>query len=153
MFTSLFQRAFFSELLLFFLIGTVLFFSEQMSEALISFFLNKSFFYTEPAFLKLIYILLGVVSLVLFTSLTRSGKLTVIEKKKALSGYLLFILMGWLIGFSAHNYLVYDEMMNTDSLHDLENSYFYYLQDMVLVLAFAIAGWVHLKPALLKAQF
>jgi membrane protease YdiL (CAAX protease family) len=117
------------------------YFIEQIAEQIVSYFLGYRFFYTEQPFLKLIYILLFVVTLGVFSGIHRKQDLPDKEKQQLTSSYLLSILVATLVGFLLHLYFVYQEMITVGSLKELENDVFrYFITDYFLVIGFVFAG-------------
>jgi hypothetical protein len=151
--SHLFRKEFIPELLFFIGLGVLLYFSEQISVLIVSRLLNQSFSYYEPAYLKLIYLILGVVTLALWSIMAKIETVELPIKKRAMSSYLLTILVGWLIGTCVQVYLVYSTMSQYGSLFELEQSYSYYIHDFTLVVFFAIGGFHSLRPILLQAPF
>ena len=141
MFNFLYQKPFIGSTI--FLAGLVAFFYfiDKVAEQFMSYLLNYRFFYTEQPFLKLIYILLLVVTLGVFSGIHRKQELSDKEKQQLVSHYLLSIFIATLIGFSLHLFFVYQEMVTIGSLKELEKDVLrYYITDYFLVLGFVFAG-------------
>lgn len=145
MFYFLFKREYWGILLLMIALGFYLFFIDVISEKVISSLIGYTFFYHQLPFLKLVYLVLLVVTLGLFISVDRNDKLTVKQKVKGMSSYLLILLIGSIVGSLIHIYQAKEAMMNEGSLALIEGGYLYFIHDYFLLLAFVIGGLVYLR--------
>lgn len=145
MFYFLFKKEYWGILLLMIALGFYLFFIDAISEKVISSFIGYTFFYNQLPFLKLVYLVLLVVTLGLFISVDKNDKLTVKQKVKGMSSYLLLLLMGSILGSLILIFQAKEAMINEGSLALLEDGYFYFIHDYFLLLAFVIGGLVYLR--------
>lgn len=145
MFYFLFKKEYWGILLLMIALGFYLFFIDVLSEKVISSFIGYTFFYNQLPFLKLVYLVLLVVTLGLFISVDKNDKLTVKQKVKGMSSYLLLLLMGSILGSLILIFQAKEAMINEGSLALIEDSYLYFIHDYILLLAFVIGGLVYLR--------
>lgn len=121
--------------------GIFLFFIDGFSESLISAILGYDFYYHDPAFLKLIYLVLLAVTIGIFSALNRTEHLEEHQKQKLATRYILSIIVAGVIGLCLHLYFVKNAMEQDGSLVELEQNIFrYYITDLFLVLGFLVGG-------------
>lgn len=141
MFYYLINKTFIGATLMIVAFGVFLFFIDGFSESLISAMLGYNFYYKVPAFLKLIYLVLLVVTIGIFSALNRTEHLKELQKQKLATRYILSIIITGIIGLVLHIYFVKNAMEQEGSLTDLEQNIFrYYSTDLFLVLGFVIGG-------------
>lgn len=145
MFYFLFKKEYWGILLLMIALGFYLFFIDAISEKVISSFIGYTFFYNQLPFLKLVYLVLLVVTLGLFISVDKNDKLTVKQKVKGMSSYLLLLLMGSILGNLILIFQAKEAMINEGSLALLEDGYFYFIHDYLLLISFVIGGLLYLR--------
>jgi hypothetical protein len=152
MFSTLLNKEFLPQLLLFFILGIYFYFIDQVAVRFGSAFIGFSFHYVHTPFLKLVYIVLGVVALALFTIITRAHWIELEKRKLVISSFLLAVLAGAVTSMIVHLYQIYDQLAVHGSLFSLEDSYWYYLHDYIFVVCFAIAGFLFLRPMLQRIE-
>lgn len=141
MFYYLINKTFIGATLMIVAFGVFLFFIDGFSESLISAMLGYNFYYKDPAFLKLIYLVLLAVTIGIFSALNRTEHLKELQKQKLATRYILSIIITGIIGLVLHIYFVKNAMEQEGSLADLEQNIFrYYSTDLFLVLGFVIGG-------------
>lgn len=141
MFDFLLKKSFLGSTVLLVAFGVFLYFIDIVAEQAVSYFIGTRFYYVELPFLKLIYVLLLVVTLGVFSGVHRKEDISDTQKQTITSRYLLTILIATLIGFSMHLYFVIQEMNLSGSLLELEQDLFrYFITDFFLVLGFLFAG-------------
>lgn len=141
MFYYLFNKTFIGATLMIVAFGVFLFFIDGFSEQFVSALLGYEFYYVEPAFIKLIYLVLLAVTVGLFSTLNRTEHLKELEKQKLATRYILSIIIAGVIGLSIHLFFVKNAMEQEGSLASLEqNIVRYYTTDLFLVLGFVIGG-------------
>mgnify|MGYP000739302402 CR=1 FL=1 len=141
MFYYLINKTFIGATLMIVAFGVFLFFIDGFSESLISAMLGYNFYYKDPAFLKLIYLVLLAVTIGIFSALNRTEHLKELQKQKLATRYILSIIITGIIGLVLHIYFVKNAMEQEGSLTDLEQNIFrYYSTDLFLVLGFVIGG-------------
>jgi hypothetical protein len=122
--------------------GVFLFFIDRFAEQLISVILGNKFYYSEEAFLKLVFLLIGVVTIGLLLGLHKNPIADDETKQKTASYYALSLIISTLCGFGVHVFFVVNEMNNAGTLYELEeNVFIYYLPNFFLVGGFIIGGW------------
>lgn len=122
--------------------GVFLYHVDNIVEVIISKLLGYQFFYTENPFLKLIFLLIGVVVIALVFNLNKNQRISIEEIKKRASHLVLSMIISFFIGLIIHVYFVYSEMTDFGSLSKLENNLLiYYLPNFMLVIGFLIGGW------------
>lgn len=141
MFYYLINKTFIGATLMIVAFGVFLFFIDGFSESLISAMLGYNFYYKDPAFLKLIYLVLLAVTIGIFSALNRTEHLKELQKQKLATRYILSIIITGIIGLVLHIYFVKNAMEQEGSLVDLEQNIFrYYSTDLFLVLGFVFGG-------------
>lgn len=141
MFYYLINKTFIGATLMIVAFGVFLFFIDGFSESLVSAMLGYNFYYKDPAFLKLIYLVLLAVTIGIFSALNRTEHLKELQKQKLATRYILSIIITGIIGLVLHIYFVKNAMEQEGSLADLEQNIFrYYSTDLFLVLGFVIGG-------------
>lgn len=141
MFYYLINKTFIGATLMIVAFGVFLFFIDGFSESLISAMLGYNFYYKDPAFLKLIYLVLLAVTIGIFSALNRTEHLKELQKQKLATRYILSIIITGIIGLVLHIYFVKNAMEQEGSLVNLEQNIFrYYSTDLFLVLGFIIGG-------------
>jgi uncharacterized membrane protein (Fun14 family) len=142
MFYFLFNKNFRWTTVLLVLFGVFLYFIDVFAETFVSAVLGFKFYYAEEAFLKLIFLLIGVVSLGILSGLDKNHVINDETKQKNASFYALSLIVSTLVGLSVHLFFVVAEMKNHGTLYELEdNLLIYYLPHYFLVLGFLIGGW------------
>jgi hypothetical protein len=152
MFSTLLNREFLPQLILFFILGVYFYFIDQIAVHFASAFLGLSFHYVDAPFLKLVYIVLGVVALALFTIITRAHWIELEKRKLVISSFLLAVLAGAVMSMIVHLHQIHDQLAVHGSLFSLEDSYWYYLHDYIFVASFAMAGFLFLRPLLQRIE-
>ena len=145
MFYFLFKRAYWGILVLMIALGFYLFFIDRIAEQTISALIGYSFYYQELPFLKLVYLVLLVVTLGLFISVDKNERLSEQQKVKGMSGYLLLLLLGSIVGTSLHIFQAKEEMIIAGSIAHLEEGYLYFVHDYFLLLSFSAGGLLYLR--------
>lgn len=141
MFYYLINKTFVGASLMIVAFGVFLFFIDGFSESLISAILGYDFYYHDPAFLKLIYLVLLAVTIGIFSALNRTEHLEEHQKQKLATRYILSIIVAGVIGLCLHLYFVKNAMEQDGSLVELEQNIFrYYITDLFLVLGFLVGG-------------
>lgn len=122
--------------------GIFLYYIDTLVEKFVSKLLGYQFFYTTQPFLKLIFLLMGVVVIALVFNLNKNDRITPEEIKKRASHLVLSMIISFLIGLAIHIYFVYSEMTDFGSLSKLENNLLiYFLPNFMLVLGFLFGAW------------
>jgi hypothetical protein len=133
------------------LFGVFLYFIDVFAESVVSFFIGYPFFYAEVAFLKLIFLLIGVVSIGVLSGLDKNPVVDDETKRKNASFYVLSLIVATLVGLIIHLFFVISEMKTLGSLYELEQNYLiYFLPNFFLVLGFLIGGWRIRKLEVIK---
>ena len=129
--------------------GLFLFYADQTSEQIITYFTNTMFHYEKPAFLKLVYLVLFVVTIAMLATLDRSEISTTEEKKDAFNSFVISSVSSFFSGWIVHLYFVIKTVENRTSFMELEDQFWvYHCADLTLVIGFAFAGFMKLRPAI-----
>lgn len=147
MFYYLFNKEFRLPFIILIVFGASLFWIDKITEWLISNYAGIDFMYYEPAHLKLIYILLGVV-LIGLTSAVSSNENN--DRDKIRTNYLKWIgvmILFFLIGEVIHILMVSNIILEKRSMMELEqNIWLYNIADYLLVVGFSLGGFLYVKP-------
>ncbi|PWH85505.1 hypothetical protein DIT68_09640 [Brumimicrobium oceani] len=129
--------------------GIFLFYADQTSEQIVTYFTNTMFRYEKPAFLKLVYLVLLVVTIAMLATLNKSEKSTIEEKKDAFNSFVISSVSSFFSGWAVHLYFVVKTVENRASFMQLEDQFWiYHCADLTLVIGFAFAGFMKLRPAI-----
>lgn len=135
------------------LFGVFLYFIDVFAEAVVSTILGYPFYYAQEAFLKLIFLLIGVVSIGVLSSLDKNPVINAQTKRNTASFYALSLIVSTIIGLTVHLFFVITEMKSVGSLYLLEQNYLiYWLPNFFLVLGFLIGGWRIRKLEVIKQK-
>ncbi len=142
MFYFLFDKNFRWVTLFLAVFGVFLFFIDRFTEQLVTAMIGSDFYYTEEAFLKLVFLLIGVVSIGVLSGLHKNHVVDDETKQKTASYYALSLIVATLCGLAVHVFFVVNEMNSAGTLYELEeNVLIYYLPNFFLVGGFIIGGW------------
>ncbi len=131
--------------------GLFLFYADQTSEQIITYFSNTIFHYEKPAFLKLVYLVLLIVTIAMLATLNRSEISTVEEKKEAFNSFVISSVSAFFPGWIVHLYFVIQTVETRASFMQLEDQFWiYHCADLTMVIGFAFAGFLKLRPAIHK---
>jgi len=129
--------------------GLFLFYADQTSEQIVTYFTNTMFQYDKPAFLKLIYLVLLVVTIAMLATLNKSEKSTIEEKKDAFGSFVISSVSSFFSGWIVHLYFVVKTVEDKASFMQLEDQFWiYHCADLTLVIGFAFAAFLKLRPAI-----
>lgn len=129
--------------------GLFLLFVDQTSEQIVTYFTNTVFHYEKPAYLKLVYLLLFIISIALLASLDKSENSTIEEKKDAFNAFVMSSASAFFPGWIIHLYFVIQTVETRASFMQLEDQFWiYHCADLTLVVGFAFAGFMKLRPAI-----
>ncbi|WP_123776090.1 hypothetical protein [Brumimicrobium aurantiacum] len=147
----LFKKEYRLALLLIAVFGLFLVFADQTSEQLVTYFTNTVFRYEEPAFLKLVYLLLLVVTISILATLDKSENATPQEKQNVFNSFVFSSVTGFFSGWVVHLYFVIQTVENKTSFMQLESEFWiYHCADLTLVISFAFAALMKVRPAIHK---
>ena len=122
---------------------------DKTSEQVVTYFTNTAFHYTRPAFLKLMYLVLLVVTFAMLSTLNRSEKSSEEEKGQAFSSFVIASVFAFFPGWLIHLYYVVQTIETKASFMLLEDQFWiYHCADLTLVVGFGIAGFFKLRPAI-----
>jgi hypothetical protein len=145
----LFKKEYRIGLLLVLVFGLFLLFVDQTSEQIITYFTNTVFYYEFPAYLKLVYLVLLIVTIAMLATLDRSTISSVQEKKDAFNSFVISSVSSFFPGWIIHLYFVIQTVENRASFMELEDQFWiYHCADLTLVVGFAFAGFMKLRPAI-----
>lgn len=129
--------------------GLFLYYADQTSEQIVTYFSNTVFNYERPAFLKLVYLVLLVVTIAMLATLNKSEKSTIEEKKDAFNSFVISSVSAFFPGWIVHLYFVVQTVENQASFMQLEDQFWiYHCADLTMVIGFAFAGFMKLRPAI-----
>lgn len=149
MFNYLLKREYLATTFLLISMGVLFYFRVPISERIIYSLTGIVFTYAEKAYLPIMLLLVGFVSIGLFAALDKNQTLSKEAKGKATSSYLLLVLLFGVISWGTHLYSIYNVISNRTSMMALEDNYLlYYISDIGIVLGFIIGGLVYLKKAI-----
>lgn len=107
------------------------------------------FQYEKPAYLKLVYLVLLIVTIAMLATLNKSGKSTIEEKKDAFNSFVISSVSSFFSGWVVHLYFVVQTVEKRGSFMELEDQFWiYHCADLTLVIGFAFAGFMKLRPAI-----
>ncbi|RFC54419.1 hypothetical protein DXU93_08315 [Brumimicrobium aurantiacum] len=116
-----------------------------------TYFTNTVFRYEEPAFLKLVYLLLLVVTISILATLDKSENATPQEKQNVFNSFVFSSVTGFFSGWVVHLYFVIQTVENKTSFMQLESEFWiYHCADLTLVISFAFAALMKVRPAIHK---
>jgi len=145
----LFKKTYRLGLVLTLVFGLFLLYVDQTSEQIIASFSNTSFQYVRPAFLKLMYLVLLVVTFAMLSTLNRSEKSNEKEKGDAFNSFIIASVFAFFPGWLIHLYYVVQTIETKGSFMQLEDQFWiYHCADLTLVVGFALAGFLKLRPAI-----
>lgn len=145
----LFKKEYRLGLILTLVFGLFLFYVDQTSEQIVASFSETSFQYVRPAFLKLMYLVLLIVTFAMLTTLNRSEKSSQEEKGQAFNSFVVASVFAFFPGWLIHLYYVVQTIETKGSFMVLENQFWiYHCADLTLVIGFALAGFLKLRPAI-----
>ncbi|HZH86415.1 MAG TPA: hypothetical protein VFD77_03795 [Brumimicrobium sp.] len=129
--------------------GLFLFYIDKTSEQIVTSFSESPFQYVRPAFLKLMYLVLLVVTFAMLSTLNRSEKSSQEEKGQAFNSFVIASVFAFFPGWLIHLYYVVQTLETKDSFMALEDQFWiYHCADLTLVIGFALAGFLKLRPAI-----
>lgn len=135
------------------LFGVFLYFIDVFAETIVSAAIGTKFYYAEDAFLKLIFLLIGLVTIGILSGLDKNHVVSDEVKQKYASYYALSLIVATIVGLSVHLYFVVDEMKRFGSLYELEEDVLiYFLPNYFLVLGFIVGGWKIRRLEILKQK-
>lgn len=147
--TFLFKKEYRLGLILTLVFGLFLFYVDQTSEQVVTYFTDTAFRYTRPPFLKLIYLVLLVVTFAMLSTLNKSEKSSEEEKGQAFNSFIIASVFAFFPGWLIHLYYVIQTVETRASFMLLEDQFWvYHCADLTLVVGFALAGFVKLRPAI-----
>ncbi|RYM35977.1 hypothetical protein ERX46_02985 [Brumimicrobium glaciale] len=147
----LFKKEYRLGLLLVLVFGLFLYYADQTSEQIITYFTNTMFQYEKPAYLKLVYLVLLIVTIAMLATLNRSEISTIEEKKDAFNSFVISSVSSFFPGWIVHLYFVVQTVENRASFMELEDQFWiYHCADLTFVAGFAFAGFMKLRPAIHK---
>ena len=120
---------------------------DRIIELMLTSSTNIAFTYAEPAHLKLIYLVLGVVFVGLSSAIHRSENQDQGLIEKNLLKWVITMIISFIVGNLIHLWMLYDILDSKGSLMNFEqNIWLYFLADYFLVFCFAVGGFVWVKP-------
>lgn len=147
MFYHLFNKEYRLAFVLIILLGFFLFWIDVISEWLISSYSGVEFTYSEPAHLKLIYLLLGVVLIALTSAVEKNKNIAPERIQQNYLKWVVTIISSFLLGELIHVWMISSALLNQESIMQLEqNIWLYHIADYLLVIGFSIGGFVFIKP-------
>ena len=109
------------------------------------------FQYEKPAYLKLVYLVLLIVTIAMLATLNRSEKSSIEEKKDAFNSFIISSVSAFFPGWIVHLYFVIQTVETRASFMQLEDQFWiYHCADLTMVIGFAFAGFLKLRPAIHK---
>ncbi len=127
--------------------GLSLYWVDSISEWLVSNFTGIEFTYYQPAHLKLIYILLGVVFIGLTSAVSSNESNDIDEIRSNYMKWVGLMIVFFLIGEVIHVLTVSQVLIEKRSMMELEqNIWLYNIADYLLVAGFSIGGLLYAKP-------
>lgn len=122
---------------------------DQTSEQIITYFTNTVFHYERPAYLKLVYLVLLVVTIAMLATLSRSENSSLEVKKDAFNSFVISSVSAFFPGWIVHLYFVVQTVENKASFMELEDQlWIYHCADLTFVVGFAFAAFMKLRPAI-----
>lgn len=147
MFYHLLNKEYRLAFVLIILLGFFLFWIDVVSEWLITSYSGVEFTYSEPAHLKLIYLLLGVVLIALTSAVEKNKNLAPDRVQQNYLKWAVTIIASFSLGEFIHVWMVSSALLNQESIMQLEqNIWFYHIADYLLVIGFSIGGFLFIKP-------
>ncbi|HLV40686.1 MAG TPA: hypothetical protein VKY37_00275 [Brumimicrobium sp.] len=147
--TFLFKKEYRLGLILTLVFGLFLFYVDQTSEQVVTYFTGTAFHYTKPAFLKLVYLVLLIVTFAMLSTLNKSEKTSGLEKGEAFNSFVIASVFAFFPGWLIHLYYVVQTIETKASFMLLEDEFWvYHCADLTFVVGFAIAGFIKLRPAI-----
>lgn len=145
----LFKKEYRLGFLLILVFGLFLFYIDQTSEQIVTYFTNTVFQYERPAYLKLVYLVLLVVTVAMLATLSRSEVSSIEQKREAFNSFVISSVSAFFPGWIVHLYFVIQTVENRASFMQLEDQFWiYHCADLTLVIGFAFAGFMKLRPAI-----
>jgi len=145
----LFKKEYRLGFLLILVFGLFLFYIDQTSEQIVTYFTNTVFQYERPAYLKLVYLVLLVVTIAMLATLSRSEVSSIEQKREAFNSFVISSVSAFFPGWIVHLYFVIQTVENRASFMQLEDQFWiYHCADLTLVIGFAFAGFMKLRPAI-----
>lgn len=147
MFYHLLQRPFRTPFLLLIISIPLFYWIDMLIEWMVSTTTDVSFHYQEPAHLKLIYLVLGVVFIGLSNAINRSENPDHSTIEKSLIRWCATFITAFLIGNLIHFWMLCDIITNRESMMAFEDNFWlYYLPDYLLVISFSVGGFFWVRP-------
>lgn len=147
MFYFLVQPPFRNSFIFLILLMPIYYWMDKIVEYLVSQITSISFYYSEPAHLKLIYLVLAVVFIGLTSAIHRSTNANIKAVNVNLLKWISTSFVGFLIGNIIHIWMLVNVLINKSSMMAFESSLMtYYLADYLLVFCFYIGAFLWIKP-------
>lgn len=129
--------------------GMFLFYVDQTSEQIVAYYTDTAFQYVQPAFLKLMYLVLLVVTFAMLLTLNKSENTSSEGKGQAFNAFVIASVLAFFPGWIIHLYYVVQTIETKASFMQLEDQFWiYHCADLTLVIGFALAGFIKLRPAI-----
>lgn len=149
MFNYLFKREYLATTFLLFAMSCLFYFRTQISELVLTKLTGSSFKYFTEAFMPFMLLLVGFVSIALFSALDKNDVIEKEKKAKTTSSYLLLVLLFGIVSWAIHLYSVYDVIVNRTSMVGLERNWvLYHISDIGIVLGFVVGGLIYLRQGI-----
>ena len=103
----------------------------------------------QPAFLKLMYLVLLVVTFAMLLTLNKSENTSSEGKGQAFNAFVIASVLSFFPGWIIHLYYVVQTIETKASFMQFEDQFWiYHCADLTLVIGFALAGFLKLRPAI-----
>lgn len=136
-------------LLLILVFGLFLFTIDKTSEQVVSYFGGVDFQYAQPAFLKLVYLVLLFITIASLAKLDANAGRSSKSKKKAFENNLFISILSFFVGWTIHLYFVLKTLAEGGSFMRLEDQFWiYYSTDILFVIGFSISSLMIIRPAI-----